>query len=74
MYKVTERMWDRDITLKKWAAINDVSLPYTQEIIAGRAGKMGVGTAKKILAALVSQGFMTDEEAAERKERLKEGK
>ena len=69
MYKITERMWDRGLTLKKWAAINEVSLPYTQEIIAGRAGRMGVGTAKKILSALVAQGFMTEKELIERKER-----
>lgn len=61
MNPITRALWDRDLTVKKWAALNGFSAPYVLAVIAGRRGAYMAGTAKKIIAALTNQGFIQKE-------------
>lgn len=58
MNPVTRAIWDRDMTVKKWAELNGFSAPYVLAVIAGRRGVYDAGTAKKIMAALRNQGLI----------------
>jgi hypothetical protein len=60
MHKITRSFWDRGLTLRKWARLNNFNWRYVELVIAGRRGSWGVGTAKKIKDALVSQGFASE--------------
>jgi hypothetical protein len=66
MNKICRKIWDRDLTVAKWSSLNGFNPRYVSAIIQGRRGSWGAGKAKKIFAALVSQGLMTQEEADER--------
>jgi hypothetical protein len=63
MNQICKRLWDRDLTLVKWAELNGFSPRTVQSVVAGYRGKWGVGKSKKIKRALINQGFMTPEEA-----------
>ena len=56
----------RILSVAKWSALNGFNPRYVQVVIQGKRGSWGAGKAKKIFAALVNQGLMTDEEAAAR--------
>ena len=66
MNEICIKIWDRDLSVRKWAALNGFSYSTTLAVINGARGSWGVGVSKKILAALVNQGLMTAEEAKER--------
>ena len=63
MNTVCRRLWDRDLTIRKWSEINGFNPRYVQVVISGTRGTWNVGIAKKIKTAMVNQGFMTKEEA-----------
>jgi len=62
MHEIIRRMWDRELTLKKWSELNGFKWRYVQQVILRKRGRWGAGVAKKITTALVNQGFATREE------------
>jgi len=66
MNEICRKIWDRDLTVGKWASLNGFHPRYVQAVITGKRGAWGAGKAKKIFAALVSQGLMSAEEAKRR--------
>jgi len=64
MNKICRRIWDRDLTVRKWSNLNGFNPRYVQVVIAGTRGAWNVGIAKKIKEALINQGFATKEELA----------
>lgn len=62
MHKITKAFWDRGLTLRKWALLNDFSPRYVAIVISGKRGAWGVGVAQKIKYALISQGFARKED------------
>lgn len=66
MHIIGRRIWARDLTIKKWSALNGFSYSTVQAVIRDVRGKWQAGKSQKIIDALVNQGFMTPEEAQER--------
>jgi hypothetical protein len=66
MNEICRKIWDRDLTVAKWSALNGFNPRYVQAVFSGKRGAWGAGTAKKIFKALVDQGLMSKEEAASR--------
>lgn len=64
MNPITRALWDRDLTVKKWAAINNFNGQYVQAVILGNRGERRSGTAKKIMRALIDQGFVPETPAS----------
>lgn len=60
MNKITRRLWDRGINLKKWSDINGFKYRYVILVVHNHRGGWDVGVAKKIKDALISQCFATD--------------
>ena len=59
---ITRAIWDRGLTLRKWATLNGFSWRYTELVISGKRGSWDVGVAKRIKDSLVSQGFAVPED------------
>ena len=66
MNEICRNIWDQDLTIDKWAKLNGFSPRYTYDVIQGKRGAWGAGTAKRIIAALVNQGLMSADEAKAR--------
>ena len=66
MNEISRKIWDRNLTVRKWSDLNGFSRHTVRAVIAGKRGAWGAGKSKEILAALVSQGLMTADEARER--------
>ena len=66
MNEICRKMWDRDMTVSKWSALNGFNPRYVQAVISGKRGAWGAGKAKLIFKALVNQGLMTADEAKAR--------
>lgn len=62
MNLVVRRMWDRDITMGRWAEANGFNPRYVGAIVRGNRGSWNCGVGRKILKALRSQGLMTEAE------------
>lgn len=57
MNEICRRIWDRDLTVKKWSQINQFNYNTVQAVIRDVRGKWRAGKAKKIREALINQGF-----------------
>lgn len=66
MNTICRRIWDKDLTVARWAMLNSFSPAYVHMVIRGQRGVSYSGKAKKIILALNNQGFMTQEEIDER--------
>lgn len=62
--EVCHRIWNRDMTVKRWAEVNGFGgqYVYTCRILSGKAGKRNLGFVRRVLDALVQQGLMSEEE------------
>lgn len=58
--EIVKRMWRRDMTLKRWAALNNFNYSTTQAVVRKLRGKYWAGKSEKIQQALISQGFATN--------------
>ena len=63
---VCRRIWNRDMSVRRWAELNGFSYHTSLQVIRGTRGAWGAGVSKKIISALVDQGLMTKQEAEER--------
>jgi hypothetical protein len=63
MNAICRKIWDRDMTVRKWSEVNGFNLSTVRSVLAGQRGSWGAGVSKKIFKALVDQGLMTQEEA-----------
>lgn len=64
MNPIVRNIWDRGLTLRKWAKLNNFSFRYAELVVAGKRGAWDVGVAKKIRDTLISQGFATAKDFA----------
>ena len=62
MNEICKRIWDRDLTGKKWAENNGFSPRTVQAVLIGKRGSWICGKSKKIMLALIDQGLMTAKE------------
>ncbi|SDP70234.1 hypothetical protein [Desulforhopalus singaporensis] len=62
MNSICRRMWDKNLTMRKWSELNGFNHRYVQVVISGKRGSWNAGKAKKIKQALIDQGFATKEE------------
>jgi len=65
MNMIVRQMWDRDLTVKKWSALNGFNFRYVGAVIRGNRGQWRCGTGKKIIEALVNQGFSNPQQKEE---------
>lgn len=62
MNSICRRLWDRDLTLKKWAELNNYNYNTAQAVLRNVRGQWRAGVAKKIRNSLINQGFATVED------------
>jgi hypothetical protein len=66
MHEIGRRIWARDLNIKKWALLNGFNYSTVQAVIRDKRGAWQAGKSRKIIDALINQGFMTADEARER--------
>ncbi len=66
MNKICRKIWDRDLTVRKWADLNGFKVSTVRAYLSGKRGAWNAGKSKKIKDALINQGLMTAEEASEK--------
>lgn len=60
MKNITRCIWDRDLTVKKWSALNGFNYYTVVAVIGNARGQWRAGKSKKIREALINQGFAVE--------------
>jgi hypothetical protein len=65
MNEICRKMWDRDLTIKKWSEQHGFNHRYVQALTTGVRGKWNCGKGKKIMEVLKAEGYLDTENKTE---------
>ncbi len=62
VHPTIRKLWERKLTLAKWAKANGFLAPYCSMVIHGKRGTRGFGKSEDIINALKAGGFWVEPE------------